>query len=237
MIPDLDLPVMDFDSSSSIISLFEDDESRWQAVVNRNPNADGFFIYAVKTTKVYCRPICKARLARRSNIRFFNNSTEAAEAGFRACKRCKPDLPGFMPEESAVQKIRVFVASRANGGGGDDMMSLSQMAKQTGLSKWHFHRVFKKCVGMTPTEYLREERLARQHRGEGFESQEEWMRRFEKEAFDLDASFSWFDDDTGAAAAAMTTQVQAQAPITTDVTTWAMDEFVSWPEEDTRGAA
>ncbi|KAI5467582.1 metal binding domain of Ada-domain-containing protein, partial [Mariannaea sp. PMI_226] len=138
-------------------------ESRWQAVVSRNANADGFFVYCVKTTKIFCRPICKARLARRANVSFYATGHEAQLAGFRACKRCKPEIAGFMPEEQAVQKIRKFVRNRAISGiGGDEgnmRLSLSQMAKQTGLSKWHFHRVFKTCVGLTPIEYLREQRM------------------------------------------------------------------------------
>lgn len=149
-------------------SVFGDDAARWQAVQARDANADGHFVYAVKTTKIYCRPICKARLARRANVAFYDTGKEAVQAGFRACKRCKPELAGYMPEELAVRKIRAFVQAR---GAREDLpsplssssamlMSLSQMAKQTGLSKWHFHRVFKKCVGLTPSEFLRSERAA-----------------------------------------------------------------------------
>lgn len=152
------------DSSSSLISLFEDDTARWQAVQDRNANADGFFVYGVRTTKIFCRPICKARLARRANVSFYDTGSAAQAAGFRACKRCKPEIAGFMPEENAVRKIRAFVAGKPgvgeDGAGGVSMQSLGQMAKQTGLSKWHFHRVFKKCVGVTPVEYLRIQRLA-----------------------------------------------------------------------------
>ena len=137
----------------SITSLFDNDESRWIAVQTRDPDADGFFIYAVKTTKIYCRPICKARLARRANVSFFLTVEEARNAGFRACKRCKPDASGFMPEEEAIRKIKAFLAEQ-NGMQKRSGMSLSQMAKQTGLSKWHFHRMFKKIVGVTPVEYL-----------------------------------------------------------------------------------
>lgn len=133
------------------ISLFDDDDTRWQAVRDRDANADGFFVYGVRSTRIYCRPICKARLARRANVSFYDTPHGAREAGFRACKRCKPEMEGFMPEDAAVRKIRAFVSS----GGGDGVMSLGQMARRTGLSKWHFHRVFKKCVGVTPVEYVR----------------------------------------------------------------------------------
>ncbi|KAL6904797.1 hypothetical protein GGI43DRAFT_290295 [Trichoderma evansii] len=142
------------------LPLFKDDDTKWQAVQSRDPNADGFFVYGVRTTKVFCRPTCKARLARRANVRFYATGDEAKKNGFRACKRCKPEVLGLMPEEEAVQKIRAFVRDHQSAAGtdrvfGETRMSLSQMAKKTGLSKWHFHRVFKKCVGITPVEYLK----------------------------------------------------------------------------------
>ncbi|KID84711.1 methylated-DNA-protein-cysteine methyltransferase [Metarhizium guizhouense ARSEF 977] len=144
------------------LNLFDDDEARWRAVQTRDAVADGFFVYAVKTTKVYCRPICKARLARRSNVSFYSTGAEAQNAGFRACKRCRPEMEGFMPEERAVQRIRAFVLERAGAAaaGEKGLLSLSQMAGKSGLSKWHFHRVFKRTVGVTPFEYLRNERAA-----------------------------------------------------------------------------
>lgn len=66
-------------------------ENRWQAVLERNPHADGAFVYAVRSTGVYCRPICPSRHPRRSVVEFFANGAAAVEAGFRACKRCRPD--------------------------------------------------------------------------------------------------------------------------------------------------
>lgn len=160
-------------------SPFGDEAQRWEAVQARDSAADGLFVYAVKTTKIYCRPICKARLARRANVSFYETGLEAQNAGFRACKRCKPELAGCMPEELAVRKIRAFVEEqrrgkilaatttavpvaddRRSGNSTDTRLSLSQMARQTGLSKWHFHRVFKRCVGLTPSEFLRSEKEA-----------------------------------------------------------------------------
>ncbi|KAJ3480745.1 hypothetical protein NLG97_g7993 [Lecanicillium saksenae] len=151
-------------------SLFSDDAQRWQAVQDRDGSADGRFVYAVKTTKIYCRPICKARLARRANVSFYETGLEAQNAGFRACKRCKPELEGAMPEERAVRQIRAFVEQQRQQRSAasqvkrstsmDTRLSLSQMARQTGLSKWHFHRVFKRCVGLTPSDFLRAEKEA-----------------------------------------------------------------------------
>ncbi|KHN94532.1 Metal binding domain of Ada family protein [Metarhizium album ARSEF 1941] len=142
--------------------LFNDDEARWRAVRTRDAAADGCFVYAVETTKVYCRPICKARLARRSNVRFYTGGSEALEAGFRACKRCKPEMEGLMPVDRAVERIRQFVVEHAAAAGqaGEASLSLSQMARKSGLSKWHFHRVFKRTLGVTPFEYLRNQRIA-----------------------------------------------------------------------------
>lgn len=138
------------------ISLFEDDLSRWEAVKDRNAIADGLFFCASAKTKVYCRPVCKARLPRRENASFYKTSREAQAAGFRPCKRCRPDVDGIMPEDAAVLKVQAFLESRKGFfNNGSTPESLSQMARQAGLSKWHFHRVFKKYTGMTPVQYGR----------------------------------------------------------------------------------
>src|SRR5258708_12399657 len=68
-------------------------DPRWAAVVARDPKADGRFFYSVRTTGVYCRPCCAARLARPENVRFHTTTQDAEVAGFRSCKRCKPDQP------------------------------------------------------------------------------------------------------------------------------------------------
>ncbi|CAH0015019.1 unnamed protein product [Clonostachys rhizophaga] len=151
--------------ASPVMSFFDDDESRWNALQTRNPVSDGFFVYGVRSTKIYCRPICKARLARRANVTFYQTSRQAQDAGFRACKRCKPEVEGLMPEERAVRRIRAFVrdggeSKSCRAGKAGARLSLGQMAKEVGLSKWHFHRVFKRCVGMTPVEYVKRQRLA-----------------------------------------------------------------------------
>jgi methylphosphotriester-DNA--protein-cysteine methyltransferase len=132
---------------------YSSSSARWIAVYSRDPQADGAFVYLVKTTKIYCRPTCKARLARRANVDFCNRASEAEAAGYRACKRCKPELGSTMPEDDAVTKVRQLVAQ-----GFEDAQrrsNLDNMARESGLSKWHFHRVFKKVMGITPTEYSR----------------------------------------------------------------------------------
>lgn len=71
-------------------SLFLTDDDKWAAVVIRNPKADGEFVTAVGTTGIYCRPTCSARPSRR-NVRFLSDGDSARKAGFRPCRRCKPD--------------------------------------------------------------------------------------------------------------------------------------------------
>ena len=134
--------------------------ARWNAVKTRDPGADGYFIYAVRTTKIYCRPVCKARLARQANVVFYDSAEEAERAGYRACKRCKPQLLGQMPEENAVVQIRALIEQRLPRaeipGRPSDLKNLAELAREAGLSKWHFHRVFKEVTGLTPMAYLRQ---------------------------------------------------------------------------------
>lgn len=153
---------MDYDyrplPPSSFIPFFENDDSRWQAVQDRDINSDGLFVYAVRSTKVFCRPVCKSRHPRRCNVSFYATGKQAQLSGFRPCKRCKPELEGLMPEETAVQKIREFLQELERTGINDEgsyQLTLSQMARQAKVSKWYFHRVFKKSMGVTPVQYLK----------------------------------------------------------------------------------
>ncbi|KAL4883287.1 metal binding domain of Ada-domain-containing protein [Aspergillus karnatakaensis] len=124
---------------------------RWQAVVNRDPTATSF-VYAVLTTKIYCRPSCAARLARRANIDFYDTPSEAERAGFRACKRCKPETlkPAPNPQMLFVQKACQTIRSDIQSG---SKPTLTKLAGEAGLTPSHFHRVFKKIMGVTPGKY------------------------------------------------------------------------------------
>src|SRR5262245_24287608 len=81
-------------------------DPRWAAVVARDPSADGQFYYSVATTGVYCRPSCAARLARPEHVEFHATRADAERAGFRPCKRCKPDQPA-LAEQHAVTVARI----------------------------------------------------------------------------------------------------------------------------------
>ncbi|KAM0237373.1 hypothetical protein ACHAP5_009054 [Fusarium lateritium] len=223
------MATLDLDSGLSLVSLFEDDASRWDAVSSRNTTADGSFVYAVRTTKIFCRPICKARLPRRANVSFFTNGYDAKQAGFRACKRCKPEIAGFMPEEVAVRKIRAFVQQQTEKqGDAEARLSLSQMARQTGLSKWHFHRVFKRCVGVTPTEYLRIQRQGQEAQNSLQRGETSWLDQLDVETLGQDFGFVTWDDSVVGSGYAITETPSA----TPDDSPWSIDEFLIWPEEN-----
>ncbi len=128
------------------------DERRWQAVVRRDPAADGTFCYAVATTSVYCRPSCPSRLARRENISFHSGPADAERAGFRPCKRCRPEAAGPREQRlslvaAACRRIEAAIED------GEEQPSLATLAAAAGLSRFHFHRLFKAAVGVTTKQY------------------------------------------------------------------------------------
>jgi AraC family transcriptional regulator, regulatory protein of adaptative response / methylated-DNA-[protein]-cysteine methyltransferase len=120
-------------------------ERRWQAVVRRDAQADGEFVYAVRTTGVYCRPSCPSRTARRQNVSFFESGDLAAAAGYRPCKRCRPDAPSQQHTRNTLvrQACQTIECSSST-------PTLAQLAQQAGLSPCHFHRIFKAATGLTP---------------------------------------------------------------------------------------
>lgn len=129
-------------------AVFSDDEARWQAVVQRDQAADGVFFYSVRTTGVYCRPGCASRPARRENVRFHVPCSEAEQAGFRACKRCRPNEESFAARhaDGVTRACRLIEEA-------EERPSLGNLAAATGLSRFHFHRVFKALTGVTPKAY------------------------------------------------------------------------------------
>jgi AraC family transcriptional regulator of adaptative response/methylated-DNA-[protein]-cysteine methyltransferase len=127
---------------------FATDEDRWLAVANRDVRADGAFVYSVRTTGVYSRPSCVARSARRANVIFFATADEARRAGFRPCRRCKPDGLTLSEEylKTVTKACRAIDLS-------DRPPSLDELAAAAGFSRFHFHRVFKAVTGLTPLSY------------------------------------------------------------------------------------
>lgn len=135
-------------------------DPRWAAVVARSRSADGTFFYSVRTTGVYCRPSCGARLPRPENVRFHTSREEAERAGFRPCKRCRPDRPSLAEHHAAVvtEVCRLLETSAR-------VPTLEELATRAGMSPFHFHRVFKALTGLTPRAYAaaaRGERVRRE---------------------------------------------------------------------------
>ena len=135
---------------------FTSDADRWAAVARRDRQADGFFYYAVRTTGIYCRPSCAARRARRENVRFYSTGDEAARAGFRPCRRCRPtEPPGRDKRALAVAHACRLIETA------DEPPGLDALADSAGLSRFHFHRVFKAITGVTPKAYAAAHRARR----------------------------------------------------------------------------
>ena len=135
---------------------FADDRARWQAVVDRDPRADDVFYYSVRTTGVYCRPSCAARLARRENVRFHVTRADAERAGFRPCKRCRPDQPALAERRAQAVEKACRVIETA-----EELPDLATLAQAVGLSRHHFHRIFKAATGVTPKSYASAHRAGR----------------------------------------------------------------------------
>jgi AraC family transcriptional regulator of adaptative response/methylated-DNA-[protein]-cysteine methyltransferase len=132
------------------------DDARWTALATRDAAADGTFVFSVRSTGVYCRPSCSARAARRDNIAFHATCADAERAGFRACKRCRPN--GL--SQTARQAAAVARACRSIEAA-DMPPTLAAVAQAAGLSVHHFHRIFKRLTGVTPKAYGRAHRAAR----------------------------------------------------------------------------
>lgn len=141
---------------SATMQPFTDEDRRWNVVVRRDRSAANDFLYAVRTTGVYCRPGCTSRLPRRENVEFFDRCADAERAGYRPCKRCRPD--DMSPDERLAEIVvracrRIEAAEKAP--------TLGQLAAEAGFSPWHFQRVFRERVGLTPKQYARSQQLGR----------------------------------------------------------------------------
>ncbi len=143
-------------SKKSQPAAFDTVDRRWRAVEARDARADGKFVYAVATTGVYCRPTCPSRLASRRNVTFHDTPADAARAGFRPCRRCQPD--GLSQKErhagAAAKACRIIDAA-------ETAPALGELASAVGLSRFHFLRIFKEAIGVTPRQYAAAKRSKR----------------------------------------------------------------------------
>jgi AraC family transcriptional regulator of adaptative response/methylated-DNA-[protein]-cysteine methyltransferase len=131
-------------------------DPRWASVMARDRKADGRFFYSVRTTGVYCRPSCGARLPRPENVSFYETCQKAERAGFRPCRRCKPDkIASFERQARKVAEACRAIESA------EEPRTLKQLADVAGMSSYHFHRVFKAVTGLTPKNYASAKRAER----------------------------------------------------------------------------
>lgn len=136
-------------------------DPRWRALRRRDARHAGRFVYAVRTTGVYCRPGCPSRAPRPENVRFFGTAPEAEAAGFRPCRRCRPQ-DAAPPADPALAKVAA--ACRVLDTAGDRPPTLTELARRVGWSPSHLQRVFTRVVGVSPRRYAdarRQERLRR----------------------------------------------------------------------------
>ena len=120
-------------------------DAAWQQILNRDSNA--FFFYAVTTTGVFCRPSCASRLPLRANVRFFRTAQEAQAAGFRPCRRCRPNAPAV---KRPLEKIRAHLESHM-----DRPVRLEELGRVAGMSPFTVQRQFKQMMGVSPLQYQR----------------------------------------------------------------------------------
>lgn len=131
-----------------MIETTTEQDARWKSVAARDAGADGSFVYAVKTTGVYCRPSCPSRTAKPQNVRFYETPAEAEAAGFRPCQRCNPNGRSLAEVNATLvaEACRLIEAS-------DEMPKLDELAARIGMSPYYFHRQFKAITGLTPKQW------------------------------------------------------------------------------------
>jgi AraC family transcriptional regulator of adaptative response / methylphosphotriester-DNA alkyltransferase methyltransferase len=130
-------------------------EAVYQAILNRDTKYDGKYYTGVKTTGIFCRPSCRSRTPKRENIDLYTSREAAVEAGFRACKRCRPDHPNPMgPDEDLSQRVLAYTEAHFA-----EPLTLSKIAFHMNISPFHMQRVFKRVKGFTPAEQLTRIRL------------------------------------------------------------------------------
>jgi len=123
------------------------EDALWEAVLQRDARWDGAFVYAVPSTRIYCRPTCPSRRPRRDGVRFFALPAAAAAAGYRACRRCHPDDASVPSQIEHVRRACALIA------GADGKLTLDALARRIGVSAHHLQRIFTRALDISPREY------------------------------------------------------------------------------------
>jgi AraC family transcriptional regulator of adaptative response/methylated-DNA-[protein]-cysteine methyltransferase len=143
-------------SATAAPGLYATDQQRWDAVVERDPRAEGRFWLGVTSTGIFCRPTCAARRPGRERAVFFESTNAALAAGFRACLRCRPTEPGRTQLEVVAEACRLIEAD-----GFDTTPTLAELGRRVGWSPFHLQRTFRRIVGVTPRQYAESKRVER----------------------------------------------------------------------------
>ncbi len=130
-------------------------DARWADVCQRNAAADGRFFYAVRSTGVFCRPVCSSRQPKPENVQFFDTAEQAQAAGYRPCKRCKPDAPAAPSHAALIASLCEWITQA------EDEPSLADLAERAGMSPFYLQRIFKASVGVSPKAYAKAQRRQR----------------------------------------------------------------------------
>ena len=142
-------------------------EALWRAVAERDRGADGKFVYAVRSTGIYCRPSCPSRRPRRERVVFFRLPEAAEQHGFRPCRRCRPRAAGARdPRIQLVARICREMDARilsdgAADAGTESRLTLARLSAAAGISAHQLERAFRKMMGITPRQYADAQRLRR----------------------------------------------------------------------------
>lgn len=131
-------------------------EHAWEAVLNHDRRGDGRFVYAVSSTRVYCRPSCPSRRPTRNHVTFFDSPQLAESAGYRACLRCRPQSVAGSEAEERIERARRYLDDHA-----DESITLRRLAAHVDLSPFYLQRTFTKRVGLSPKGYQNTKRMER----------------------------------------------------------------------------
>ncbi|MEI4771340.1 bifunctional transcriptional activator/DNA repair enzyme AdaA [Psychrobacillus sp. FJAT-51614] len=130
-------------------------DEQWEAIIQNNSAYDDVFLYAVKSTGIFCRPSCKSRPPKKENVSIYTEAKEAIKDGFRPCKRCKPN--GLrLPDEEWIDHIKGYIDLHFH-----ERVTLDLLADIGHGSPFHLQRTFKKIVGISPVEYMQQVRIAK----------------------------------------------------------------------------
>jgi AraC family transcriptional regulator of adaptative response / methylphosphotriester-DNA alkyltransferase methyltransferase len=125
----------------------------WRAILSNDRSYDHQFVYAIRTTGIFCKPSCKSKIPKKENVRIFRSPEEALEANFRPCKRCKP-TDERLPDQAWAEQIAAYLDRHFT-----QPLTLRTIATMCHGSPHHLHRTFKRVKGVTPAEYIRQRRI------------------------------------------------------------------------------